>query len=165
MKKVLISVILVILTLVLPLSADSLNIGGPYTIGDQITISGETNFNTDNKVLVEVYPASFGPTKKYDPTMSGGNSTVVPVLKDEAGIYSWSATMNSAGWSPDQYMVRAEVIGKDFIETSIITLIEKDKSDTPHNIGSVNISSSPNQENTSAQKTGNNTPEQNLTHS
>ncbi|PWR74127.1 hypothetical protein [Methanospirillum lacunae] len=165
MNKVLTSVVLVILALVLPMNADSLNIGGPYTIGDQITISGETNFNTDNKVLVEVYPASFGPTKKYDPTMSGGNSTVVPVVKDETGTFFWSANMSSAGWSPDQYMVRAEVIGKDFIETSIITLIEKNKPDTPHSIVSMNASSSPNQEDTASQKTGNNASEQNLTNS
>lgn len=165
MKWVLASVILLIFTLVFPLNADSLNIGGPYTIGDQIIIGGNTNFNTDNKVLVEVYPASFGPTKKFDPTMSGGNSTVVPVVKGEDGTYSWSATMNSTGWTPDQYMVRAEVIGKDFIETSLITLNEKNTSDNASHTGSINTSASLSLEKITDQKTENNASENNLTHS
>lgn len=165
MKRVLASIILVIFTLVLPLNADSLSTGGPYVIGDQITVGGNTNFNTDNKVLVEVYPASFGPTKKYDPTMSGGNSTVVPVVKGENGTYSWSATMNSTGWTPDQYMVRAEVIGKDFIETSIITVSDKTKSDpVPHN-STVNTSALLNPDKNSNLKIDTNSSEKNLTHS
>jgi len=125
MNAVLGSTILLLLALVLPASADSLITGGPYTVGDEIIISGDTNYNTDNQILVEVYPASFGPTKKYEPSMTGGNSTIVPVVKGESGLYSWSANMSSAGWTPDQYMVRTEVIGKNFIETSVITLSEK----------------------------------------
>ena len=50
---------------------------------------------------------------------------MVPVVKGESGLYSWSANMSTAGWTPDQYMVRTEVIGKDLIETSVITLTEK----------------------------------------
>ncbi len=133
MNRILIPAILIGLVLVLPVYAESLNTGGPYSVGEQIVISGETNFNTDNRVLVEVYPASFGPTSKYEPTMTGGNSTVVPVVKGEDGSYSWSANMSSATWSPDQYMVRAEVIGKDYIETSIITITEKSNTNTTMN--------------------------------
>ncbi|WP_319580492.1 hypothetical protein [uncultured Methanospirillum sp.] len=133
MNRVLIPAILIVLVLVLPVNAESLNTGGPYSVGELIVISGETNFNTDNNVLVEVYPASFGPTNKFEPTMTGGNSTVVPVIKANDGLYSWSANMSSVAWSPDQYMVRAEVIGKDFIETSVITLTEKNSINTTLN--------------------------------
>jgi len=133
MNRVLIPAILIVFVLVLPVYAESLNTGGPYSVGEQIVISGETNFNTDNNVLVEVYPASFGPTSKFEPTMTGGNSTVVPVVKGGDGLYSWSANMSSATWSPDQYMVRAEVIGKDYIETSIITITEKSNTNTTMN--------------------------------
>ncbi len=133
MNRVFIQVILIVFVLVFPVYADSMNTGGPYSAGEEIVISGETNFNTDNKVLVEVYPASFGPTSKFEPTMTGGGSTVVPVTKGDDGLYSWSANMSSVNWSPDEYMVRAEVIGKDFIETSVITVTEKSNTNTTLN--------------------------------
>ncbi|MDD1730316.1 MAG: hypothetical protein LUQ50_14775, partial [Methanospirillum sp.] len=106
-------------------NAETLNPGGPYMVGDLISIHGDTNYNTDNRILIEVYPASFGPTKKYEPSMTGGASMVVPVVTGREGGYSWSVNVSSENWVPDQYMVRAEIIGKDYRESAIITLNEK----------------------------------------
>ena len=122
MKQIILILFIGILFCTIPGGAESLSIGGPYTSGDMITISGETNFNTDNQVLVEVYPASFGPTRKYEPSMTGGGSKVVPVLQTGQDRYNWSANMSSTGWKPDQYMVRVEVIGKDYRETGLLSL-------------------------------------------
>jgi hypothetical protein len=106
-------------------AAGSLVTGGPYARGEEIKIHGDTNYNTDNQVLVEVFPASFGPKAKYEPSMTGGSSRVVPVIRTETGGYAWAAGMNSSDWSPDQYMVRVEVIGKDYRETALFSLVEK----------------------------------------
>ena len=124
MKLIALSLGICLILFFSPVGAETLSTGGPYTVGDLISIQGSTNFNTDNKVLIEVYPASFGPTKKYDPSMSGGGSAVVPVATKGSGLFTWTANMSSAGWSPDQYMVRAEIIGKDYQETTLITLTE-----------------------------------------
>lgn len=124
MKPFFLALIITLVLVSFQAGAESLSTGGPYTIGETLSIQGETNFNTDNKVLVEVYPSSFGPTSKFDPSMTGGGSIVVPVVKSGSGVYSWTANISSANWKPDQYMVRVEVIGKDHRETALVTLTE-----------------------------------------
>jgi hypothetical protein len=116
--------IFLLILVIYPTGADLLEIGGPYQVGDRITIQGITNLNTDNTILVEVYPASFGPTSKYESAMTGGASAIVPVTMDENGRYSWSVELNSTGWSTDKYFVRVEAIGKDFLKTGYLTLTE-----------------------------------------
>lgn len=102
-----------------------IQVNSSYNTGDSIVIGGTTNFNTDNSVLIEIWPASFGPKGKYEPTMNGGGSVVVPVQGGDSLNYHWSGTFDTAGWVPDTYMVRAEVIGKDYVETIIFDLVEK----------------------------------------
>ncbi|PKL60574.1 MAG: hypothetical protein CVV33_01970 [Methanomicrobiales archaeon HGW-Methanomicrobiales-4] len=124
MKVFFFVLILSLALLSFPIGAETLSTGGPYTVGETITIQGETNFNTDNKVLVEIYPSSFGPTSKYEPSMTGGGSMVIPVVMNGSGLFSWTANISSAGWKPEQYMVRVEVIGKDYRETALVSLTE-----------------------------------------
>ncbi len=144
MKWILLLILVGMILVSLPCSAESLNTGGPYSTGDTLIIQGDTNYNTDNKVLIEVYPASFGPTKKYEPTMAGGSSTVVPVQKKNLNEYAWSANISTTGWKPDQYFVRIEVIGKDYRESSVFTLNEKNETvlspeKTPNSIGNTSV--------------------------
>lgn len=122
MKRIVVLIFFSFIFAALPCGAESLHIGGPYSVGDVITIQGETNFNTDNKVLLEIYPASFGPTKKYEPSMSGGISQIIPVIKKGYDSFGWEANVSSTGWNPDQYIVRVEVIGKDYRESSVLIL-------------------------------------------
>lgn len=130
MNQIVCCIMLASLLLPAAVLAETLITHSPYSTGDTIFIHGYTNFNTENRVLVEVYPSSFGPTSKYEPAMSGGGAMVVPVTRSEDGRYSWSVNMSTAGWNPDQYMVRAEVIGKDYRETAVISVIEADQSET-----------------------------------
>lgn len=102
-----------------------IQVNSAYYIGEEIIISGDTNFNTDNSVLIEIWPISFGPKSKYDLFMEGGGSVVVPVLKMENSNYHWIATFDSTDWMPDTYMIRAEIIGKGYIETTTFDLVEK----------------------------------------
>jgi hypothetical protein len=96
-----------------------------YLTGDEITISGNTNYNTDNSVLIEVWPSSFGPKGKYEPSMRGGGSQVVRVMGGNNSENTWKSSFNSSEWLPDSYMARAEVIGKDYAETTTFTLTDK----------------------------------------
>ncbi|HWQ68310.1 MAG TPA: hypothetical protein VN372_15755 [Methanospirillum sp.] len=105
--------------------------------GDTIFLSGTTTFNTDNQILVELYPASFGPAKKYEPSMNGGGSAIIPVIAGLDDRFGWSLNMSTAGWIPDQYMVSIEVIGKDYREDGILILTGNSNS------GGANISSIP----------------------
>lgn len=94
-----------------------------YSVGDELVLYGNTNFNTDNSVLVEVWPASFGPKTKFESSMTGGGSAVVPVTSQGDSVYSWTAAFTTSNWAPDRYMVRAEIIGKDFADTTMFDLV------------------------------------------
>lgn len=95
-----------------------------YTSGETILLSGTTIYNTDNRILINVFPASFGPKSKYEPAMTGGASVIVPVLKGSDGVYFWECNLASAGWVPDMYMVTLEVVGKGYRESAVFTLTE-----------------------------------------
>jgi len=101
-----------------------------YSVGEDLVIGGNTNYNTDNSVLVEVWPSSFGPKGKFESTMPGGGSVVVPVTSQGDSVYSWSAIFTTIDWVPDRYMVRAEIIGKDYADTTMFDLVWPEKETT-----------------------------------
>jgi len=119
-----VGIICLFLSLIIPGIAD-ISVNPVYSIGEEIIIEGFTNFNIDNSVLIEVWPASFGPKAKYQPEMTGGGSVIVPVTSSNNSVNSWGGRFDSSGWSPDNYMVRAEVIGKSYVETTHFELTEK----------------------------------------
>lgn len=133
MRQFLQILLISILIFTIPIGAESFVTGGPYTIGDAITVSGITNLNTDNRFLVEIFSASFGPTGKYDTSMTGGGSIIVPVNRSENGTFFWNSTFNSTGWEPDQYMIRVEAIGKDYRETGYVNLTIGNQTETELN--------------------------------
>ena len=119
-------ILFLLIYLTLPVFAE-ISVNSVYYEGEKITIRGMTNYNTDNSILIEIWPASFGPKSKYEPSMTGGGSAVVPVLKGNYSDYVWYGSFDSAGWIPDEYMVRAEVIGKGYVETNLFELaLEKE---------------------------------------
>lgn len=118
-----IGIVCLLFCIISPIYAD-ISVLPVYSVGDEIIIGGNTNYNTDNKVLIEIWPASFGPKGKYESSMTGGGSGVVPVVSTN-GTYSWNLSFNSAEWMPDSYMVRTEVIGKGYVETVMFDLTEE----------------------------------------
>ncbi len=131
----------IVIIIIASVSASGMLPPGDHIVSDEITIQGITNFNPDNQILIEIYPASFGPVQKFDPAIMGGISGVVPVLKTEDTTgNTWSFTFDTAGWSPDLYMVRTEVIGKNYIQTETFNLLEPAfSSDTERNENAVKI--------------------------
>ena len=95
--------------------------------GKNLSISGTTKFNTDNTILVEVFPASFGPESKYNSSMTGGGSVTVPVTKGDSDLYQWNASFQTAGWKPDEYIILVEVIGKNSRESARMNITSGEK--------------------------------------
>ena len=54
--------------------------------------------------------------------MSGGISQIIPVIRKNSDSFGWEANVSSTGWNPDQYIVRVEIIGKDYRESSVLVL-------------------------------------------
>ena len=94
---------------------------GSVCIPETLTINGTTNYNTDNRVMVEISPAEFMPTKKTDPQSFGGAAETVDVLAG-TGRNFWTMSVNTTGWQPGMYLVQATIIGKQLIESEFITL-------------------------------------------
>ena len=94
---------------------------GVVCIPETLTINGTTNYNTENRIMVEISPAEFAPTKKTDPQSFNGATETVNVLEG-AGRNHWTMSVDTAGWQPGMYLVEAYVIGKSRIESEFITL-------------------------------------------
>ena len=129
---------IILVSLFLPCSAN-LSQKTEYYKGEDILIGGYTNYNTDNSVLVQVWPASFGPKGKYEPEMSGGGSVIVPVITENATLNKWVTNFSSENWTPDTYMVLAEVIGKNYSETDIFTLLAKAPDMNSYNLSNISV--------------------------
>ncbi len=132
---------LIIALLITSVSAFDILPEGDIYANEEITLQGLTNFNEENNILIEIFPASFGPTHKYDPVIMGGTSGIVPVLKtNNTSMNIWSFTFSTVGWSPDLYMVRTEVLGKNSIQTETYELLPAQDTNTPENHLSETIS-------------------------
>jgi len=100
----------------------SMTITGQYgtaCIPDEITLNGITNYNTDNRVIVEISPAEFAPTSKTTPQNFNGAAATVDVQKG-TGMNFWEMSVNTTGWEPGMYLVQATVVGKRLIESELI---------------------------------------------
>jgi hypothetical protein len=115
---------LILLFLITPISALEILPAGEIYVNDEITVRGLTNYNEENNILVEVFPASFWPTNKYNSTIMGGTSGIVPVLKiTNSSMNTWSFTFSTVEWDPDLYMIRTEVLGKKSVQTETFELL------------------------------------------
>jgi len=111
-------VLAVALCSISPVSA--LHIAGAC-IPEKITIQGTTNYNTDNRVIVEISPVDFTPTSKATPQSFGGAVATVQVQVG-AMLNYWEMSAHTAGWQPGMYLVQASIVGKEFVESEFITL-------------------------------------------
>jgi|GEM_PF-7096076 len=87
----------------------------------KISIQGTTNYNTDNRIIVEISPVDFAPTSKTGPQSLGGAAATVEV-QEGTGLNYWEMSANTAGWQPGMYLVQASIIGKEFVESEFIML-------------------------------------------
>ena len=94
---------------------------GDACIPDIITVFSTTNYNTENRVIVEISPAEFEPKSKNAPPAVGGAIAKVDVEKGDFGNY-WSMSANTTDWQAGMYLVQASIVGKNYFESKIITL-------------------------------------------
>ncbi|MCX6693966.1 MAG: hypothetical protein NT074_05395 [Methanomicrobiales archaeon] len=80
--------------------------GSEVKVGETVTISGLTILSPGNRILVEVYPVTFGPQPKGSSDPEGGGSGVVTVGGvPGGGPNRWSYSLNTTGFAPDTYLV------------------------------------------------------------
>lgn len=91
-------------------------------VGDALTISGTTTFSPGNRVHVEVQPLSFAPTNKTEPVMVTGYAETTDIVREQGGN-RWSVVVDTATLAPGEYLVTAEVVGTDAVDTTRFTLL------------------------------------------
>ena len=99
-------VLIVVLCCISPVSAMTIadtsstmtvtGLKGTACIPEIINIQGTTNYNTDNRVIVEISPAEFGITNKDASDSFSGTIATVAVQRG-TGINSWKMSANTAG--------------------------------------------------------------------
>ena len=99
--------------LIMPVTAASIDPIGDYAVGDNVTISGSTNFAVGDTVWVTVDTSDFHPTSKYESIeqLSGESkaSGTVRATKGPGanGKNVWSIEFSTTGWEPGGYTIRA----------------------------------------------------------
>ncbi|MCZ0862078.1 hypothetical protein [Methanocorpusculum vombati] len=78
---------------------------GTRYAGEPFAVSGRTNLAPQDKLLVEVVPASFVPSGKNNPVSSYGTAGSVAVMKGSPDN-SWSFSVDGSKLSPDTYTVK-----------------------------------------------------------
>ncbi|MDI9633298.1 MAG: hypothetical protein QFX32_04490 [Methanolinea sp.] len=87
--------------------------GKTYRRGDIIVVSGETILSPGTRLLVEVTPVPFHPTRKGGPGLpASGISGTVPVAWEKgAARGSFSFAFDTTGWDEGEYLVRVRAVG------------------------------------------------------
>ena len=94
---------------------------GTPCIPDEISIQGTTNYNTDNRIIVEISFVGLISENEGAPDRFNGAVETVPVQQG-VGVYFWQMSASTSGWDPGMYLIQATVTGKDLIASEFITL-------------------------------------------
>ena len=95
-----------------------------HRVGDKFTISGSTNLAVGDKLTVDVYSSSFTPTSKSQNGEYSGASGVVEVEQGSNGYNRWSFAIDSAGFKPDEYMVKVSGIIQDVTGSTTFNILQ-----------------------------------------
>jgi PGF-CTERM protein len=83
-------------------------------IGENFTISAETNLALDDEVLVEVYSSSFKPT----------TTGTVRVEKGENGLNKIAVNIDTSNFKSDEYIVKEDAIIQEATGTAIFNVLD-----------------------------------------
>jgi hypothetical protein len=96
------------------------NIGDKY-IGDQFTLTGQTNLNINTKLTIDIISSTFKPTNKSESGEFSGASIITPVITDNnsSGYNKYLAIIDTSTFKPDEYIVTVAAIGNDATATTL----------------------------------------------
>ena len=94
---------------------------GTHVVNSDFTITGTTNLNSDNDLIITVSSASFGPTEKQVSAESSGTSGNAIVTQSE-NYNVWSFDVNTVDWSADEYIVTVESLVSSTMQSSTFEL-------------------------------------------
>ncbi len=103
---------------------------GTKESGSKFTITGTTNVAVGDKLIVDVTSSAFGPAEKTEGAGFGSVSGTAVVEKGD-GANKWSFEVDASDLKPDQYIVKAECIETDTVNTANFNLVEATETTPP----------------------------------
>ena len=97
---------------------------GTRYLGESFVVTGRTNLAPQDKLLVEVVPASFVPSGKNDPVSSYGTSGSVAVVKGSPDN-SWSFSVDGSKLSADTYTMKVSGVSVSTSSSATFDVIPK----------------------------------------
>ncbi|MDD1728314.1 MAG: PGF-CTERM sorting domain-containing protein, partial [Methanospirillum sp.] len=98
---------------------------GEQKVGSKFEIAGTTNLAYDeNDLLVEVTSSSFKPTDKSQSGEFSGATGTVKVQQGTDGLNTWTFTVDTYWFHPDEYIVRVSGVTTDAVATTQFNLVE-----------------------------------------
>ena len=98
---------------------------GDKHIGDSFVITGTTNLAVGDQLIVETKSASFQLTDKTQASgFSGGSGTVTVTAGDKDGVNNWEFNVDTAAFTPDQYIVTVEAIEASLTGTQTFNVMK-----------------------------------------
>ncbi len=94
---------------------------GSHAINSEFVISGTTNLNSENDLIITVSSASFEPTAKQVSSEASGTSGNAVVTPSE-NYNVWSFDVNTASWVSDMYIVNVESIVSSTMQSATFEL-------------------------------------------
>jgi trimeric autotransporter adhesin len=96
-------------------------IGTKY-VGDTFTITGSTNLDVGDSLMVEITSSSFKPTQKAQSGEFSGSSGTVQVMPGTNGYNRWSFDVDSSTFKPDEYLVKVSGVTVDVTGSTTFVL-------------------------------------------
>ena len=105
----------------------------PDTVpGEPLTVSGVTNLQSGDELLIEIVSSTFGPTKKTQSGEFSGGSQAVTVKKSTTGGYNtFSAEFATGSFTLDTYIVQVTGITVDGSATRTFNMVASTPTPTP----------------------------------
>jgi hypothetical protein len=94
-----------------------------HTVGDRFTIGGSTNLAVGNELMVDITSASFKPTPKTAGSAFSGASGMVKVVPGPTRYNCWTFDVNTATFSPDEYIVTVKGVLVDVTGSTTFNLL------------------------------------------
>jgi hypothetical protein len=99
-----------------------------YYINDTFTVSGNTTLSKDDEIRVYFYLNYFIHGMKVRPDNTS-RDVLAQIVPGKSGLNRWSATIDTTGFWPDEYIITAYNNNSQEINTSrIVVLIDRDES-------------------------------------
>lgn len=105
-------------------STPAVSVAPPADIqqGQNLTISGTTTLAPGDQLLVQITSASFGPSNKTQSAGFSGASGTVTVMPGSGGTNTWSLTVDTSTFAPDEYIITVSGITQQVTGTARFTV-------------------------------------------